>query len=208
MKRASTFLIAVTGVSVLLGTGEVCSPMSGAQRSKLAALNGRVGATKSDGEVLPPESATIYILFSSAMEGRLLSHPIDLDTAGRQFRHHLNNLLARNKELKRLQKSVRRDPRPGDADEIAAYYLQSVDEALTRVRSWLTRHPDRSWQMKMVTPDVRGFWSMEGLQPGEYNIVVRGTLAGYDVDWEAGVDLAPGRMISLALTRPRFFRHQ
>ena len=161
--------------------------------------------------MLPPESAAVYILFSSAMERDSLgresfSHANDVDTAGGQFSYQLNNLLEKNKDLKRLEKSVRRNPRPGDASQIAAYYLQSVDEALTRVHSWLTKHPDRSWQMNTIAPDALGFWSAEGLQPGGYEVVVRGTLPGYDADWEGTVDLPPGGTISLPLTRPRFVR--
>jgi len=89
-----------------------------------------------------------------------------------------------------------------------AYYLQSVDEALTQARGWLTKHPDRAWQMKTVAPDTQGFWFVEGLQPGSYELVVRGKSSGYDADWEAEVDLATGRTISLPKTRPRFSRHE
>ena len=207
MKGAPTLLVAVAAVAVVIDTANVCLDIVAAQRSNVGGLNGRVGAT-SRGEVVPPESATVYVLYSNAMEGGRFSHANDNDTAGGQFHYHLNNLLEKNKELKSLQKSVRHNPQPGDANQIAAYYLQSVDEALTRVRSWLTKHPDRSWQMKTIAPDAQGFWSAEGLQPGGYSVVVRGRLPGYDADWEGIVDLAPGRIISLPLTRPRFFRHE
>jgi hypothetical protein len=200
-------LAALVAIAVILGTAEVCSGNAAAQRLNVGALKGQVGTTKSDGEVAPPESATVYVLFSSAMEAGSFSHVNDVDTAGGQFRYHLNHLLAKNKELKNLQKSARHNPRPEAADQVAAYYLQSVDEALTQVRIWLTKHPDRAWQMKTIAPDGQGFWPVESLQPGGYEVVVRGKLfSGYDADWEGGVDLAPGRTISLPLTRPRFFR--
>ena len=207
MKGASTLLVVVAAVAVIIDTANVCSETVAAQRSNVGGLNGRVGATKS-GEVVPPESATVYVLYSNAMEGRRFSHANDNDTAGGQFHYHLNNLLEKNKELKSLQKRVHHNPQPRDANQMAAYYLQSVDEALTRVRSWLTKHPDRSWQMKTIAPDAQGLWSAEGLQPGGYSVVVRGRLPGYDADWEEEVDLAAGRTISLPLTRPRFFRHE
>lgn len=142
---------------------------------------------------MPPGSATVYVFFSSAMEAGKFSHAEDTDTAGGQFRYHLNKLLAKNNET---------------ADQIAAYYLQSVDEALKEVRSWLTKHPDRTWQMKTIMPDERGFWSAEDLQPGGYEVMVRGKGSGQDADWEGSVDLAPGRTISLPLTRPRFVHHE
>ncbi|PYU93147.1 MAG: hypothetical protein DMG25_10170 [Acidobacteria bacterium] len=207
MKGASTLLVVVAAVAVIIDTANVCSETVAAQRSNVGGVNGRVGATKS-GEVVPPESATIYVLYSNQMESARFSHGNDNDTASGQFHYYLNNLLEKNKELKSLQKRVHHNPQPGDANQMAAYYLQSVDEALTRVRSWLTKHPDRSWQLKTIAPDAQGFWSAEGLQPGGYSVVVRGRLPGYDADWEEEVDLAAGRTISLPLTRPRFFRHE
>jgi len=134
------------------------------------------------------------------------SHVNDVDTAGGQFSHHLNDALAKNKELKSLEKSARKNPQPETADQIAAYYLQSVDETLAQVRGWLAKHPDRSWQMRSLTPDGQGFWSVEDLKPGGYEVVARGKCSGYDADWEGGVDLDAGKTISLPLMRPRFFR--
>jgi hypothetical protein len=204
----TALLVALTTIAVTLGTLEVCSGTAAAQQSNVGTLKGQVGTAKSDGAVVSPESAIVYVLFSSAMEAGSFSHVNGVDTAGGEFSYHLNNLLAKNKELKNLEKSARHNPRPETADQIAAYYLQSVDEALAQVRSWLTKHPDRNWQMKTVAPDGQGFWSVEDLQSGGYEVVVRGKSSGYDADWEGGVDLAPGRTISLPLTRPRFFRHE
>lgn len=203
-------VVALMAIAATLGMFEVCSGEAAAQQSSVGTLKGQVGTTKSDGAVVAPESATVYVLFSSAMEAGSFSHPPfnNVDTAGGQFRYHLKNLLAKNKELKSLYKSVRQNPRPEAANQIATYYLQSVDEALIQVRSWLTKHSDRTWQMKTVAPDEQGLWSVEGLQPGGYEVLVRGKVSGYDADWEGGVDLAPGRTISLPLTRPRFLRHE
>jgi len=207
----SSLAITLVALSVIAGTATVCSGSAAEQSPRVGALNGWVGATRSGGDVLPSESAAVYILFSSEMvpdlSGRELrfSHANDLNTAGGQYKYQLNNLLEKNKELKRLNKSVRHNPQPEDANQIATYYLQGVDEALTLVRSWLTKHPDRSWQMKTIAPDAQGFWSAQGLLPGGYEVVVRGTVPGYDADWEGTVDLPPGGTISLPLTRPRFF---
>jgi hypothetical protein len=203
---SAPLLVALTAIAIALGTVEVCSGQAATQRSDVGTLKGQVGTTKSDGAMVPPESATVYVLFSSAMAAGSFSHVNDVDTAAGQFSLRLNDLLSKNKELKKLEESARRNPRPEAADQIATYYLQTLDEALTQVRSWLTKHPDRSWQMKTVTPDERGFWLIEGLQPGGYEVVARGKCSGYDADWESKADLAPGRTISMPLTRPRFFR--
>lgn len=204
----TTLLVGLAAVAVVLGTAEMCSGKAAAQRSNVGTLKGQVGATKSSGAVVAPESAAVYVLFSSAMERGSFSHVSDVDTAGGQFRYQLNNLLAKNKELKSLTKSAHQNPGPETADRIAAHYLQSVDEALTQVRGWLTKHPDRAWQMKTVSPDAQGFWFIEGVQPGGYEVVVRGKFSEYDADWEGEVDVAPSKIISLRMMRPRFFRHE
>lgn len=83
-----------------------------------------------------------------------------------------------------------------------------ITASLAQVRSWLDKHADRAWQMKSVTPDERGVWAIDGLSAGSYELVVRGKISGYDAGWEGSVDLAPGRTVSLPLTRPRFFRNK
>lgn len=193
MKATSTVTPVLAGIALIIGTAKLC-PCGGAeQSSKLGLMQGRVGTTTSGGDVLPPESAIVYILFWAGF-----------DTAGERFSSQLNDLLDKNKDLERLEKSVDHHPRPEDGNRLAKYYLQTVDEALAGVRSWLAKRPKRSWQMKTVTPDAEGFWFAEGLPPGGYKVVVRGTLPGYDADWEGTVDLRPGGTISLPLSRPRF----
>lgn len=200
------------GAALLLLAALLAIPTTGAssaaQELRSAILNGQIVATKRNGEFVPAELATVYILFSSGMERGSFSHVTDTDTAGGQYTHELNDILAKSKDLKDLEKNARKNPRPEAADQIASYYLQSVDEALSRLGSWLAKHPDRAWQMKTTTPNADGLWSVTGLNPGGYEIVVRGKFSGYDADWEAAVDLAPGRTISLPLTQPRFFRFQ
>jgi len=211
MRMKSALPIALVALAVIAGTAGASPRAAATQPSKMGTLNGRVGATRSGGEVLPAESAVVYILFSS---GRVrssfgnevsFSHATDLSTAGGQYSNQLNNLLQKNKDLKRLEMSAHHNPRPEDANQIAIYYLENVDEALTRVRDWLAKHPDRVWQMKTIAPDAQGFFSAGGLLPGGYEVVVRGRFLGYDADWEGSVDLSPGGTISLPLTRPRFF---
>ncbi len=198
----------ITLIAIVLATFEASSGKPPQQNSTGGNMKGQVGATKSDGGLISAESATVYVLFSSPMEASSFSHVSNADTAGGQFSGQLNNLLAKNKELKNLQKSARQNSQPDTADQIAVVYLQSVDESLARVRSWLTKHPERTWQMKAVAPDEQGFWSVEGLLPGGYEVVVRGKVSGYEADWEGSVDLAPGGTVSLPLTRPRFVRNK
>jgi len=193
-------------MAIILGTLEASSGALAQQRSTTGTLRGQIGAAKNDGTVVPPESANVYILFSSPREAGSFSHENNADTAGGQFREKFNNMLSKNKDLKNLQKSARQNPQADAPDQIAAVYLQSVDESLTQVRNWLTKHPDRTWQMKAVGTDEKGLWSVEDLSAGGYEVVVRGKVTGYDADWEGNVDLAPGRTVSLPLTRPRFLR--
>jgi len=145
----------------------------------------------------------------NSLQNGTFSHELDLGTAGGQFAYHLNRLLARNKGLKRLEKNARKESNPRkrmeDALQIGRSHLQSTDEALALVRAWLAKHPGRSWQMETVTPNGQGLWSAPGLQPGSYEIVVRGRVLGYDADWEAAVDLEPGKTLSIPLTQARFF---
>ncbi|MGH9405053.1 MAG: hypothetical protein ACRD3D_04350 [Terriglobia bacterium] len=170
-------------------------------------LNGEVGVENRHGELVPPTSAGIHLLFASPTPGDafLLIHP-DLSTAGGQYSNELDDLLAKNKDLKKLEESARRHPQPHEADQIAAYYLATVDEALAKAQSWLEKHPNRAWEVRTLAPDERGRWSFASLPAGEYEIVGRGEISGHDADWEATVYLPQGRSISVPLTRPRFFR--
>jgi hypothetical protein len=168
--------------------------------SSLAALKGQVGAAQRDGTVVPPKSATIYVMYASGMVGGLFSHGHDTDSAGGQYGDRLNKHLASiNKQVKSLGKN-------GQKDEIARLYLQSVDESLSGVADWVAKHPNKGSQVKTVKPDAQGLWLVDGLTAGSYEIVVRGTIAEHDADWEGSVDLNPGETLSLPLTTPRFFR--
>src|SRR5437867_12940244 len=114
MKGASTLLVVVAAVAVIIDTANVCSETVAAQRSNVGGLNGRVGATKS-GEVVPPESATIYVLYSNQMESARFSHGNDNDTAGGEVHYYPYNLLEKNKETSSLQKRAHKKPHPWSA---------------------------------------------------------------------------------------------
>jgi len=130
----------------------------------------------------------------------MFTHRFDTDTAGGQYTYRLQKLLApATKQVKALAKN-------GQRDEIARLYLGSVDGSLAAVTGWVSKHPDRSSQLRTVRPDAQGLWSLDGLNAGSYEIVVRGTVAEKDADWEASVDLHPSQTMSLSLTTPRFFR--
>jgi hypothetical protein len=154
---STTLGIALIMIAGTLGVLDASSGGAVAQRTSVSTLRGQVGIMKSDGTVVPAEPARVYVLFSLAMEGGSSSHVGNVDTAGGQFSYHLNSLLAKNRELKNLEKSARLNARLETANQIAACYLQSVDEALSQVRNWLAKRPDRSWQMKTFVPDGQGF---------------------------------------------------
>lgn len=213
MKRSSILVVFL--MTILAGLS--CSARAASRRSKVGTLKGRISVTPPGRETLPPSSATVFVMFSSGMHWDSLqrgtfSNERDLGTAGGQFAYHMHRLLSRNKDLKRLMKYARKesDPRQRmeDALQIGRSYLQTTDEALALVRAWLAKHPGRSWQMETVMPNGQGLWSAAGLQPGSYEIVVRGRVLGYDADWEASVDLEPGKTLSIPLTQARFFARQ
>ena len=112
---ATTLLVALM---VTLGTFEAAGfgqskQKAAAQQSNVETLKAQIGSKIENGGVVPPDSATVYVLFSAAMEGRSFSHPIiNVDTAGGQFSYNLNNLLAKNKELKSLEKRAVHNPPP------------------------------------------------------------------------------------------------
>jgi len=196
-------LLAIATASCILAFS---SGGAAAQQLSVGVLKGQLGTTRSDGVVVPPDSATVYVLFSPMTNPHPASPLYDVDTAGGQFMYLLNNLLARDKELKNLTKSARKNPGPVAADQIAARYLRSVDDALTQARDWMTKHPDRTWQMATAAADERGFWTVEALRPGEYEVVARGKILGNDADWESGANVEPRRTNYLPLIQPRFFR--
>ena len=172
--REAYRVILIAGlIAVTLGA-EMSLVNAAAQQPQSGILKGQVGVKQVDGLVVVPDSATVYILFSNLMEGRSFSHGMNVDTAGGQFTFRLNSLIAKNEDLKNVEKTARRNPAPEAADQIGTYYLNSVDEALADVRVWLTKHPDRTWQFHKVAPDGHGLFSAEDLPPGGYVIVVRG----------------------------------
>ena len=209
-----TRLLAVlVAVTITFWTVMTCPSKGLSERSNTGVLKGQVGLTMSNRRVIIPAQATVYVLLTAAMKRNewgwgTFSHVNDDGTAGGRYRNILSNLLDKNRDLKRLFKEVQHNPDPEIASRIATYYLQSEDEALAQISSWLAEHQNRSWQMRTIVPDAEGFWSAEGLQPGEYEVVVRGKFPGFDAEWEASVDVSPGQTISLPLTRPRFVRHK
>jgi len=167
--------------------------------AEFGTFRGQVGAAQKSGTVVPATSATVYVMYASGTYGRR-TYDTDTDTAGRHFTEELHKLLGPlNKQMKELTKDRR-------ADVIARLYLAATDQALAATTEFVTRHPQKAWQVRTIEPDAEGFWSAEGLKPGGYAILVRGAIAGHDADWEGSVDVDRGQTISVPLTTPRFFR--
>lgn len=178
--------------------------------SKLGTMRSQVGLPISPQQLIPVRQAPVVVLYESGMVGGSFTHGhdphgfIDLDTAGGQYNFGLGELRRKNKELKDLSKIKR--PNKEQADRFAMLVLELTDEALSRVSDWVRKHSDRGWQMLRTTTDTEGCWSLEGLRPGSYAIVVRGNLAARDSAWEDEADVSPGRTILLPLTLPRYVR--
>ncbi len=184
-------------------------PLAQAQSSagKGGTLQGQVGVAKSDGTVLVPQPAQVYVIYTKGLHDDRFSAAsyYGSATAGGQFNVQRDKALGSvKKELKNIEKSNL----PGErADKIAEYYLRSVDTALAAVSDWVTKNPAKNWQAHKLMPDAGGLWSIDNLEPGSYEIIGRGTIAGNDNEWEAYVDLSAGQTISLPLTRPRYINH-
>src|SRR6266568_2342714 len=91
-----TLLVALGSAALALEAVTASSVWPRAQQVDTGTLTGQLGATNAAGELVPPASATVYVLFSRGMEGRFPSHANDVDTAGGQFNFQFENLLGKN----------------------------------------------------------------------------------------------------------------
>ncbi len=89
---------------------------------------------------------------------------------------------------------------------LAEHMLNATDEALASVVDWASKHPKDAWQVVIVEPDQEGYWSVSGLKPGSYNVVVRGTVSRLDANWGYSFDASPGSTYSVPMTHPQFYR--
>lgn len=172
-------------------------------------LRGRVGTARKDGSFVPAESATVYVLYAQPLTkgGTNDVYGPREDTAGNYYQDQNNKVMGPvSKEIKALTKNKDPQAAAANADKIAELVLRGIDQALAATRDWAEKHPKKAWQIRSLAPDAQGVWAADNLQPGSYEIVIRGTVAGRDLDWEASVDLHSGKTISLPLDRPRFFR--
>ncbi len=168
-----------------------------------AALTVQVGLLEANGNVAPPQDATVYILYGS-LKPDASGKEGDDQTAGGQFRLKYKQLLTGDRELKNLQKHTRKGHEGETADAEAALAMRDLDAALQATRDWLAQHPDLAWQLRTVSPDRRGERTALELDPGPYEVVARGKIAQYDADWEASVNLRPEMTLTLPMTSPRY----
>lgn len=169
-----------------------------------SALTVQVGLLGSDGSLSPVNSATVYIMYGSGTPNPAETQESSNDTAGAQFRMRFKKLLSEDRELKNLEKRNRKGNDAEINNTMSALALRDLDEALAATRDWIAHHPDYAWQLRTVAPDRHGEWTTTGLDPGPYEIVVRGKIAQYDVDWEANVSLRSEMTLTLPMTSPRF----
>ena len=178
-------------------------------RDSGATVKGRIAAIKNDGSFLCPESARVYLIFNTGMDDRRrgFAHRYYEDTAGRIYIEGYNKAIKPfAKEFEALKKLEKEGSTRDRADQLAKYYLSSVDDGLAASVEWTARKSNRAWQIRASTPDAQGYWSIEGLPSGSYLIVARGTIAGYQAVWEADSDLEPERPVSLKLHSPLYLR--
>lgn len=169
-----------------------------------AAVTVQVGLLGSDGSLSPVSSATVYIMYGSVASDPAMAQESSTDTAGAQFRTRFKKLLSEDRELKSLEKRNRKGDNAEMNNTMSALALRDLDEALAATRDWIAHHADCAWQLRIVSPDRNGEWTVTGLDPGPYEIIARGKYSQYDVDWEANASLRSEMTLTLPLTSPRF----
>jgi len=209
MKPAS-FLLSMWLLTCPVCSAAQCGQQTAATNAESGTLKSQVGVALNAQQLIPARPAIVVVMYESGMvngsfaPGHAPFRVNNPDTAGGQYKYQLETLRSTNKELKALLKVKRPDGR--QYDQFSKLSLAAIDEALLRASDWLSNHPERSWEMVRTTADAEGCWSVEGLKPGSYKIVVRGRVKGHDADWEGEVDLSPGRTIALPLTTPHYLR--
>jgi hypothetical protein len=185
----------------------VCTMYSAAQgKNQSATLKAQVGVALNAQQLVPPTSATVFVMYASGVVNGSFTHDADGETtAGKQYSLEREKLFGSNNELKAL--SNKKPPlSEQDYEQMSKLSLAIVDDSLQTASSWVSKKPDRKWQIVKTVADDQGFWTVDGLKPGSYEIVVRGRVKGLDADWEAAVAVAPGQTLTLPLTRPRYLR--
>jgi hypothetical protein len=232
--RAATRFLLLFGITTIVMSVPSFAREKNPRAPEVGTIKGQVGVAKQDGPLVVPRLATVYILFSGEVGDDLYSHNKNFDAVGRDDMNPSGRMLAgdvhninppggdsntagsqywagwsknlkRDKELKRVEKDGKKNPSQENAYQIAKHMHQLTDQALQDVRDWIEKHSDRSWEMRTIATDEHGNFSVEGLPAGRYLVVVRGVIAGYDADWwEASVNLAPGKTLTLRFTGLRF----
>lgn len=169
-----------------------------------AALTVQVGLLEVSGKIAPPQSATVYIMYGSLIADPSVAGEDGRDTVGGQFQSRLNELLGSDRKLKSLKKHARKGHQAEVADQIAQQSLRDLDQALAGTRDWLAQHLDLTWQFRTTTPNRHGERTTVQLEPGPYEVVVRGKIGQYDASWQATVSLRSEMTLTLPLTTPKF----
>jgi hypothetical protein len=161
-----------------------------------------------------PNSARVYVFFVQQLNvtGAHDVYATPDDTAGWNFKTTENKLYdSTRKESKALIKAAKQAPSAEAASAVAGYSLRITDQALTVTTEWVARHPAKSWQMKIITPDAQGFWRLEGLPSGSYEIIARGVVKTpdgvVDAEWGASIDLPIlDRVQTVSMLEPKVLR--
>ena len=164
-------------------------------------LKGQVLVVNPDGNQFPPEKATVYLIYNRDPQSRGES------SVGEVFYGEQEKVMKAFAKQEKLRKQHIAEETPEQrAAELEQQYLHSVDQALAAAAAWATRNERKSWQFSVLVPDRGGFWSREGLPPGQYTIIGRGTLGNLDAEWETRAEVRPGETLSMILTKTRVAR--
>jgi hypothetical protein len=186
------------------GQGQPAKPSSSFQ--------GRTIVHQADGTPVPPNEAKVWVLFGSSVlyEG-MPNRQEYVDSAALQFESQRGHFLAQQKKtMESLLRAVKEKSTSGTGKEESlnmyqGYMIGADDRALAGTMTWVQGHNNKSWQVKIITPDQDGTWFVGDLVPGIYQIVVRARFGDYDAEWEAGITVKPAETFAIPEGPPRLF---
>ena len=199
-------LVTVCAIPALInGQEQHARPSSG--------FSGRAIVHRS-GTPVPPDEAKVWILFGSDVlyEG-MPDRQAYVDSAALQFENQIGRFLAQDKKSMQSLVAAAKDKSTNDTEkqeslnQYKGYMIRATDQALAATMAWAQAHSNKTWQVKTLTPEADGTWSINDLIPGTYHIIVRARFGDYDADWEAGITVKPSETFTIPDGPPGLF-HQ
>lgn len=201
---AVRFGVVLICAALLLTCSDVRLLRAAQDSKKLGGLKGQFGVPLPDNKLMIPKETRIWILYGpEAVSGDLVAQSAWENTPAFQFRRQREKCWHEHeydKEQKALTKQIDNVKKNGDPERrkqefealarqtgniLNGHVIQCVDEAAVYVTDWAQKHPNDAWQVRILTADENGLWSIDGLAPGDHTVIARTHFAGHDALWEA-----------------------